>query len=176
MPKKTSKKGSNKASKPKLAFGAKSAFVRARPKQTVPELVKLAAEAGIELTPNHIYNIRSADKTAGRVPDPKAVAEAEAATKAKAEGAATGGAEAAPSAAMPPPTVAKSPAMPLAPPAFSVMPQATLDGDLAAQFRILVGRLGLDQAERLFTEVRETLSFPPSPARKAAAPRSAHRG
>lgn len=63
MPKK--KKAARKAaphavSKPaKGAFGAKAAFVRSHPDLAAKDVVELAAKAGLTMTVNHVYNVRS---------------------------------------------------------------------------------------------------------------------
>lgn len=67
MPKK--KKGARKApvkAAPKSApksikgkFGAKAAFVRSHPNASAKEVVDLAAKAGLTMTVNHVYNVRS---------------------------------------------------------------------------------------------------------------------
>lgn len=62
MPK---KRGARKASAKVIAksgkgkFGAKAAFVRSHPDASAKEVVALAAKAGLTLTVNHVYNIRS---------------------------------------------------------------------------------------------------------------------
>jgi hypothetical protein len=62
MPK---KRGARKASSKVIAktgkgkFGAKAAFVRSHPDASAKEVVALAAKAGLTLTVNHVYNIRS---------------------------------------------------------------------------------------------------------------------
>ncbi len=62
MPK---KRGARKASSKVIAkagkgkFGAKAAFVRAHPDASAKDVVALAAKAGLRLTVNHVYNIRS---------------------------------------------------------------------------------------------------------------------
>lgn len=58
-PKKTAKAG-----KPK--FGAKADFVRAQPaSMSAKEVVEAAKKAGLVMTENHVYNVRSAAKKAG---------------------------------------------------------------------------------------------------------------
>lgn len=57
-PKKTPKKGNSK-------FGAKAEFVRAQPSSmSAKEVVEAAKKAGLVMTENHVYNVRSAAKKA----------------------------------------------------------------------------------------------------------------
>jgi hypothetical protein len=58
-PKKTPKTG-------KAKFGAKADFVRAQPaSMSAKEVVEAAKKAGLVMTENHVYNVRSAAKKAG---------------------------------------------------------------------------------------------------------------
>lgn len=52
-----SKPGAAKAGRGK--FGAKAAFVRAHPDLAAKKIVDLAAKAGLAMTVNHVYNVRS---------------------------------------------------------------------------------------------------------------------
>jgi hypothetical protein len=55
------KKTSSKK-KAKGAFGAKATFIRDNPTLSANEVVAKAAAAGIQMTTNHVYNVRSAAK------------------------------------------------------------------------------------------------------------------
>jgi hypothetical protein len=54
--------------KKKLAFGAKTEFVKANPNLSAAEVVKKAAESGITMTVNHVYNVRSEQKRKAKGP------------------------------------------------------------------------------------------------------------
>jgi hypothetical protein len=60
--KKTAKKATAKRSDAKPEFGAKAVFIRKYRKLSAAEIVAKAAEAGISLTANHVYNTRALDK------------------------------------------------------------------------------------------------------------------
>jgi len=58
----------------KAKFGAKAAFVRAHANLGAKEVVDLAAKAGLAMTVNHVYNVRSTSGISRRIGAPRAKA------------------------------------------------------------------------------------------------------
>lgn len=71
----------------KAKFGAKAAFVRAHADLAAKDVVDLAAKAGLAMTVNHVYNVRSTSGisrrvTGGRASTPRAGAALQSSTTA----------------------------------------------------------------------------------------------
>jgi len=59
--------------KPQAAFGSKADFIRSQPESmSAREVVEAAAKQGLEVTVNHVYNLRTAAKARGGVETVKA--------------------------------------------------------------------------------------------------------